>query len=223
MIYCSKGDLENLAVYLLKDYQKEKYGSLTAIDIEDFATEYLKLKIQYAYISGDGETIGMRRDCNIILDISLKAEKMRGCRNFTIAHECAHDIINHQEAYQEYVVKHRNLYENQARNESFSPEDKWREWQANTVASYLLMPPELLECAYFVFVGDKKIIRYGGRYFISPNIEKLCNMCNFLGVSKKALMIRMEEANMIDDKPFAEMYENGDDLIPGRCFVWPGV
>lgn len=153
--------MKNLAVYILKDYQREKYGSLVAIDIKNFTTEYLKLEIRYAYICSDGETIGMRHGCNIILDISLKAEKMRSCRNFTIAHECAHDIINHQEAYQEYVVEHRKIHECKERNKHHRAEDKWREWQANTVASYLLLP-ELLEYAYFVFVDDKKIIRYGG-------------------------------------------------------------
>lgn len=73
----------------------------------------------------------MRTGNQIILDDRLLDDKKAGERNFTIAHECGHDLINWQDpSYSPQTVVN---YRIKSSGKSLVTEDDFKEWQANVV------------------------------------------------------------------------------------------
>ena len=77
----------------------------------------------------------------IVIDSALAADRCTGCRNFTIAHEAAHQILADlfPNDYGK-AVKCRGHIAYRERNGKPS----WEEWQADTLAAELLMPTFLI-------------------------------------------------------------------------------
>ena len=81
----------------------------------------------------------MPRD--IVIDSSLAADRCTGCRNFTIAHETAHQILADQ--FPNDYGKAANCRGHIAYRER-NGQPSWEEWQADTLAAELLMPTFLI-------------------------------------------------------------------------------
>lgn len=209
MIVGTKQEFEGLAQFVLDDYlasrsQKEMFK---AIDIQDFATNYLRMDISYQEFEPNSRIAGMRIGNQIILDVALSNPSKEGIRNFTVAHECGHELINCQdENYQPNVLTDfRSLLTD--KKKELQTEEDFKEWQANVVAAYLLMPPLLMGWCFYTFARMKKITIYGD-YLMTKNDRGVVNgMKKYLKVSKEALIIRLNQLNMLEFKPIQEYYE----------------
>ena len=150
MIVGTKIEFENLADYILRDYLGSEYESYKPFDVIAFAKDYLKLDISYCEFNPEDNIEGMRTGNQILLDQRLSEPTRVGERNFTIAHECGHDLINWQEP--NYVPDQTINYRIRSQHKELKTENDFREWQANVVASCLLLRPPLVGWALFTFV-----------------------------------------------------------------------
>ena len=135
------------------------------INPEQFANSVLGLNLKMLPLCSDGHILGltvfqrcsftatlgdgtkllevfMPRD--IVIDSSLAADRCTGCRNFTIAHETAHQILADQ--FPNDYGKAANCRGHIAYRER-NGQPSWEEWQANTLAAELLMPTFLINPA----------------------------------------------------------------------------
>lgn len=124
--------------------------------IDQFAKEYLGLEVSFAHLSPDGsicgltayadteyitEEMGVKRTIplrknQILMDTSFiqpgQVQKLCGKRRFTLAHECAHQILFQMEsetAQSAYAKKYsaRTVYSLR----DLKTREDWNEWQAS--------------------------------------------------------------------------------------------
>lgn len=159
MIIGTKIEFENLADFILRDYLGNKYDSYIPFDVQAFAKDYLKLEISYSVFEEEHKIEGLRTGNRIILDHRLQDTSKVGERNFTVAHECGHDIINWQDP--SYVPHQIINYRIKSHHKMLKTENDFKEWQANVVASCLLLRPPLVEWTMFTFTKKEKITVFG--------------------------------------------------------------
>lgn len=161
MIKGTKKEFENLADYILHDYFGEDYDTPKPMDIFSFAENYLKMDVGYIEFAKSNHIIGVRSAGRIYVDKDLQAPEKRGTRNFTVAHECAHEIINWQdENYNPgQLINCREMRE----RKRLVTEEDFNEWQANVVGAYLLMRPTLVGWCMFTFSKKDTLTVFGDR------------------------------------------------------------
>lgn len=213
MIIGTKAEFEQLADFILRDYLGNTYDGYDPLDIQAFAKDYLKLDISYFAFDHDTVIEGMRTGNQIILDDRLLDDKKAGERNFTIAHECGHDLINWQDpTYSPQTVVN---YRIKSSRKSLVTEDDFKEWQANVVASCLLLRPNLVGWSMFTFMRKDKVTVFDEHYLYPEDRYRLRMMACYLGVSQTCLLYRLDRLNMVDHKPFKEY-----DLLTASFFNW---
>ncbi|MCQ2433461.1 MAG: ImmA/IrrE family metallo-endopeptidase [Clostridia bacterium] len=201
----SRNDLEKIADRYIREYYERmeiSESSLLPVLPEFFAEDILNLTVVFLPLSDDGSILGVSsfedfefaivddsgytetRDLSeweIAIDKGLLSPEQSGRCNFTIMHEAAHHILRRLFP-QDYQVK-QIFYRDQR-----SPQD-WIEWQADTLAACLLMPPKLMEqCVKEFEVYQLKTNR---------DYEKFCRLASYLDVSKQALLIRLQHLNLL--------------------------
>lgn len=73
----------------------------------------------------------------------------------------------------------------------------WYEWQADALATALLLPPDALDEAMFVFgLGSK--MKVLSRKYSQYKYDAFCDMAEFLQVSKTTLAFRMEQLGLLE-------------------------
>ena len=155
-------------------------------------------KCSFTVIFGDGTKlvdVFMPRD--IVIDSALAADSCTGCRNFTIAHKAAHQILADlfPNDYGK-AVKCRGHIAYRERN----GQPSWEEWQANTLAAELLMPTFLVNAE----IERARLCLPNGILYKSasdPNYEKILEMARRIGVSWSAIRIRLQQMQVIKGKP----------------------
>ena len=198
MIIGTKAEFEQLADFILRDYLGNAYDGYDPLDIQAFAKDYLKLDISYFAFDPDTGIEGMRTGNQIILDDRLLDDKKAGERNFTIAHECGHDLINWQDpSYSPQTVVN---YRIKSSGKSLVTEDDFKEWQANVVASCLLLRPNLVGWSMFTFMRKDKVTVFDEHYLYPEDRYRLRMMACYLGVSQTCLLYRLDRLNMVDHK-----------------------
>lgn len=202
MIVGTKGEFENLAEFILRDYLGDQYEIYQPFDIQAFAKNYLKLGISYCVFNLEDNIAGMRAGNQIILDARLMDDNRIGERNFTIAHECGHDLINWQDP--SYVPYATTNYRIRHHHKELKTEDDFKEWQANVVASCLLLRPNLVDWTLCTFTQKDKLPVFGDYTFYRQDKLNLRMMSEFLGVSQSCLFYRLERLEMLDRKPLDE-------------------
>lgn len=188
------------------------------INPEQFANSVLGLNLKMLPLCSDGHILGltvfqrcsftatledgtklvevfMPRD--IIIDSALAADRCTGCRNFTIAHEAAHQILADlfPNDYGK-AVKCRGHIAYRERKGNAS----WEEWQADTLAAELLMPTFLINAE----IERVALTLPNGILYKSvsdPNYEKILEMARRIGVSWSAIRIRLQQMQVIKGKP----------------------
>ncbi len=211
----SRRDLERMSFSLLTDYSKKAGKSIERISPEIMAGKVLGLSVNYAHLSKEKNILGLTSfsevdvevfDENyesvwnildgksILVESDLAVYWKTGVRNFTIMHECAHHILKRK--YPEtYGIKRRvHAYEPAVRR----PILDWDEWQADVLASYLLMPLPLVYKGMesFDMKGSMENLDYKQK-----QIEKykFGDLCDRLGCSPKALSIRFNQMGLDGD------------------------
>lgn len=113
----SKEDIEGIGENFMRDFCPEALTTPRPTDIEGFVELYLKLKLDYQYLSNDGRYLGMtvfndtdkviiynpeRKEADylhadartVIIDNTLLAEDQAHRYRFTMGHEGGHDIFH---------------------------------------------------------------------------------------------------------------------------------
>lgn len=217
MLTLSQGFIEELTLKLLTDYYGTEKFPLHGIDVDDFATKYMKMKVRYANLDcGNNEILGVTAydktdillDENdpksiihidsdtIILNSSLSSPEKRGRRNFTLAHECGHQAI--------YLLEPiRVSYSCRIAGKKYSlrdlrTENDWSEWQANTFSAAFLMPRYLIEYFFYITKHAPKVVIYPGGNLLRSERQFIKQMADFFGVSRTAMLIRLKQLQLTE-------------------------
>ena len=196
--------------------------------IDQFAKEYLGLEVSFAHLSPDGsicgltayadteyitEEMGVKRTIplrknQILMDTSFiqpgQVQKLCGKRRFTLAHECAHQILFQMEsetAQSAYAKKYsaRTVYSLR----DLKTREDWNEWQANVLGAAILMPQREIDLAVAYYARGRKLISYDGTYAYWDKVA-LDRICQQFGVSKTAAVIRLKQLGHLETRPYSE-------------------
>jgi len=220
----SQRQLEEIAASTTKDFNRFFFGdeadkpdrSALPTPIDQFAKNYLGLRVSFARLSPDGSicgvtayadteykitelgitrTLALKRN-QVILDESfiLSGNVQRLCakRRFTLAHERAHQILFQLESEEvktscEMKYSARTAY---TPRELKTRED-WNEWQANVLGAAILLPQKEVDLAMCQF-AKTPLINYEGRYSYGDHLT-LRLFCRLFGVSKTTASIRLRQ------------------------------
>lgn len=199
--------------------------------IDQFAGDYLRLDVSFENLSSDGSLCGLTayedteyaieengvsriislKRNQVLLDSSFIApgnvKQLCGKRRFTLAHECAHQLLFQLES-DEAKDACRKLY---AERRIYSLRDlksneDWNEWQANALGAAILMPQSEIDLAMWRFASMNPIQNYEG--WLSERDRIIVKMmCETFGVSKAALLIRLRHLGHLEDFPYSEYKE----------------
>ena len=183
----SQRQLEEIAASTTKDFNRFFFGdeadkpdrSALPTPIDQFAKNYLGLRVSFARLSPDGSicgvtayadteykitelgitrTLALKRN-QVILDESFicsgNVQRLCAKRRFTLAHECAHQILFQLESEEvraacEMKYSARTAY---TPRELKTRED-WNEWQANVLGAAILMPQKEIDFAAWYFIPE---------------------------------------------------------------------
>ena len=219
----SRVDIEEIAERVLNEYRKLpeiKDRELYRIDPDVLLTRVLNLNIEYAHLSSDESILGLTSfdevdvlvydetdeeyilcldGKTVVIEMSLQTDisKLGRC-NFTKTHEGAHQVFKIMFP-KEYgvVTTSERLHFYKTETDNLKPIQDWEEWQANTLASALLLPKDLVQKGMFLFgFGDK--ISCVNRFYYQDVYKRFSMLSEYLGVSKKALAIRMKYLGLLD-------------------------
>ena len=221
MAYLSKEDIERIAEGVICQYKAHylpERRMCYMVDATELA-EMLGFTIEYVYITRDGSILGQTSSGRIWTEIFddnmnkfffeldgstilvekrlLNSPKFAGRKNFTIAHEIAHQIINRR--YPEvYEAENRTFCDYRR---SVKPKKKivdWHEWQADALAAALLLPRDAVQDSMFMFgLGEK--MKLLSRKYSDTRYKYFCDMADYLQVSRTALSYRMEQLGLLDN------------------------
>jgi len=84
--------------------------------------------------------------------------------------------------------------------------EDWNEWQANALGAALLMPQAEINRAMRFFAQNRTLISYEGRFSYADKLA-LSLLCQALGVSKSAAVIRLRQLGYLEERPYAEFVD----------------
>lgn len=202
------------------------YAQATPID--QLAGDYLGLRVSFAHLSDDGSICGLTaytdteyastcrgvtrliplKANEILLDSSFmepgQVKARCGKRRFTLAHECAHQLLFQMES-DEAQRSHKEAYSPRTAYSlrDLKTREDWNEWQANALGAALLMPQREIDRAMRYLTQGRKLINYGGCFNYGDRTT-LSQLCQTLGVSKSAAVIRLRQMGYLEDRPYEE-------------------
>ena len=231
MKYLSRNDLETIGGRVIAAYKRLPAISgqaLERVDIDHLCQELLGLRIDYARLSLNGEKIGLTSSCDIgvevfpedpssteeqyyMLDgktILIESDLMKeganiGRRNYTVSHESCHHILKmlfpHDYGAQASGRSVHCCYRSNRGN------GDWEEWQVETLAAMILLPPECVVRSMEQF-GLGTQMRLLNRVFAPADYKKFEEMASFMGASKTALSIRMMQLGLLKRNDLSDPY-----------------
>lgn len=175
--YIKKEQLDDIAYIYLKKYAPEVLLSPQKLDVNLFA-EKLGLTIQSGkHINKNimgriyfKETKSIHQDNRInvipgktiVINENNPYIKYKGCKSYTIAHECVHWLLHRNIFKLENILRKNNkMYINCITNGSAEADIdniNWMEWQANSLAPRLLMPAEQFKVKVNQLIEHYKLI-----------------------------------------------------------------
>lgn len=208
--------------------EEKEYIQPTPID--QLASRYLGLEVSFAPLSQDGSVCGLTtyadtkftiekggvpciiqlKENEVLLDSSFiqpgQVKKLCGKRRFTLAHECAHQILFQLESDEGKSSCRKSYSPRQTYSlRDLKTKEDWNEWQANVLGAALLMPEKEMELAMWQFAKGRMLQNYDGLFPGSDRIV-LTRLCQCFGVSLSAVVIRLRDLDYIRDHPRAELF-----------------
>lgn len=196
--------------------------------IDQFAREYLGLNVSFAYLSEDGSICGLTAytdteyivedrgfQCKIplhrnevLMDRNFiepsQIRKLCGKRRFTLAHECAHQILFQMETDKIREACRRKYSARTAYSlRELKTREDWNEWQANVLGAAILMPQREIDLAVAYYARGRKLVSYDGTYAYWDKVA-LDMICQQFGVSKTAAVIRLRQLGHLETRPYSE-------------------
>lgn len=216
----SRADLEKIAQDIVQRYKQAKVPEKHLcynVDPAELAS-LLGFTVDYQYLTRDGSILGKTAsgrmwitvfdsdkteilyeldDRTILIEKRLLfSPRNVGRKNFTIAHELAHQIIN-RTFPETGGVECRVFCDYRRSVQPRKVERDWHEWQADALAAALLLPPDAISDAMFLFgLGDK--MKVLSRKYAQNHYVRFCDMAEFLQVSRTALAYRMEQLGLLE-------------------------
>jgi len=203
-------------------------GFIQATPIDQLARDYLGLSVSFTRLSSDGsicgltaytdteyhiEGMGVKRTISlkqnqVLMDESFiqpgQVRKLCGKRRFTLAHECAHQILYQLESDEAKVAYKKRYAERTVYSlRDLKTREDWNEWQANALGAAILMPQREIDLAMWRFTCGRPLTSYEG-WFVYKDKLALSLICSTLGVSKSAAVIRLRHLGYIEDRPYLE-------------------
>lgn len=215
----SRNDIEQIAERILAIYTEayvpEKHLFYQVVPEE--LAEVLGLEVDYQILSLDGTILGVtapdeqcvtvydrKQECyyyldgnTILIDTRLcVSPKTIGRKNYTLAHEIAHQIL--YKAFPDaYTSANRIMFDYRRTPNSRPKVTNWTEWQADALAAALLLPKDaILEGMFLVGLGEH--ISTLSRKFTPNKYDSFCQLAKALGASQSALAYRMEQLGLLD-------------------------
>ena len=217
----SRDDIEKIAEHVVQEYKKKyvpERHMCYMVDATELA-EMLGFNIEYVYITRDGSILGQTSSGRVWTTIYddnmnqlffeldgttilvekrlLESPRIAGRKNFTIAHEVAHQIIN-REYPEMYGTQNRIFCDYRRSVKPKRVEKDWHEWQADALAAAMLLPLDALQDSMFMFgLGDK--MKMLSKKYSDTKYEFFCKMADYLQVSRTALSYRMEQLDLLEN------------------------
>lgn len=217
MAYLSRNDIERIAGPIIQRYKQAfvpEHHLCYTVDPVQLAA-LLGYQIEYVHITKDGSILGetsARNTWTTVYDADMNevlflldgrtilieerlliSPRNIGRRNFTIAHELAHQIINH--LFPEMYGSQNHTFCDYRR--ASKPVTDWYEWQADALAAALLLPPDAVRDGMFICgLGEK--MRLLSRKYSETNYHRFCDMADYFQVSRTALAYRMEQLGLLE-------------------------
>ena len=205
----TKLDIEKLSRRVLVNYLRQLDSPPERIDPIDFSERMLGLRFKATNLLLGKNILGLTSLADIEITVSydngqtqvlvldgktayIDRQLMdignRGRLNFTMMHEAAHHLLG-----MSLPKERQHIMCRAARTETFDR----IEWQANIMASCLLMPRELVRKT-MQELGLGKKSRQANKIYLASDYSKLSRMAEKLGVSKTALSIRLNQLGLMD-------------------------
>lgn len=207
--------------------QDEKLPFPRATPIDQLARDYLGLTVSFAKLSKDGSICGLTayadteytveeegvirkiplKQNQVLLDESFiqpgQVRTLCGKRRFTLAHECAHQILYQMESDDVRLACRKKYAARSAYSlRDLKTREDWNEWQANVLGAAMLMPQKEIDLAMWLFNGSKKLKSYEGHFSYHDKMV-LTMLCAQLGVSKAAAVIRLRQLDYLEDLSYS--------------------
>lgn len=227
----SQKNIEEIAVAVIRDFQKSFFGSeaddparfALPTPIDQFASDYLNLKVSFQKLSSDGSIYGLTayvdteyqievdgsqrsiflKTNDVVLDKSFiepeNIRKLCGKRRFTLAHECAHQILFQLDADDRKIACHKRPEVRKKGSRVLRTQEDWNEWQANSLGAAILMPQSEVDRAMWFINSRKPLTCYGWRFYNKDQV-KIDTFCGVFGVSRSAAAIRLEQLGYLNRK-----------------------
>ena len=227
----SQKNIEEIAVAVIRDFQKSFFGSeaddparfALPTPIDQFASDYLNLKVSFQKLSSDGSIYGLTayvdteyqievdgsqrsiflKTNDVVLDKSFiepeNIRKLCGKRRFTLAHECAHQILFQLDADDRKIACHKRPEVREKGSRVLRTQEDWNEWQANSLGAAILMPQSEVDRAMWFINSRKPLTCYGWRFYNKDQV-KIDTFCGAFGVSRSAAAIRLEQLGYLNRK-----------------------
>ena len=212
------------SAFFYKDGEMSRRVMPLCTPIDQFASDYLKLNVSFESLSPDGSVCGLTAyedtvySCEmsgvrklipvkrnqVLLDTCFiqpgQVRKLCGRRRFTLAHECAHQILFQLESDENRAAFRKRYAEGACYSlrELKSRED-WNEWHANALGAAILMPRGEVGLAAWRFFPGRRLVCVDGLFsFADRDILEMT--AGIFGVSISALVIRLRHLGYIDDR-----------------------
>ena len=221
-------DIEEIAEQvfaLYKELPEVKDKPVYRVEPELLLEKLLGLKTRYFHMTLDSSVLGLTSygdielffnndlDENsykldgktVLIESDLNDDYHKGRKNFTIMHEGAHHILRITYP-DDYATSSPTVHYHKDNLNNTNKITDWEEWQADALASALLMPKEVVRDGMLLVDLPDKIPLLskacpGGVY------KKFCTLAEFIGVSKKALAIRLRQLGIVVKEFIYNPYE----------------
>lgn len=243
MPYLKLSDIEHIAQSVITEYKKLPSVSedpVNRVQPEVLIHELLGLKMEYHQLSRSGcilgvtacEKVGVKifdkpqnpeyyflDGKTVLIDTCLIADGANvGRLHFTQIHEASHQIFRllFPKEYMAGGARRRKLH--YCTPPSYHYNDYWEEWRTNILTSDILMPIDMLMENMEVF-GIGGGIRMLNKVFAPDDYEKFSKVAELMGVSKRALAIRLKRLGLLAkdylQNPYAliEVVPDDDEMI----------
>ena len=202
-------------IQFMKDYYDLRYedGENHFVDetaYQEKQSEQSKMEDQLMEMVGGSESNDVVLDKSFIEPENIR--KLCGKRRFTLAHECAHQILFQLDSDDRKIACHKRPEVRGNGSRVLRTQEDWNEWQANSLGAAILMPQSEVDRAMWFINSRKPLTCYGWRFYDSDQV-KIDTFCGVFGVSRSAAAIRLEQLGYLNRK---KDYEYRDPLE-----VWP--
>lgn len=217
-LYLSRDDIEAIAIEVTELYKTAKVPQrhlMYSVDLVELA-DMLNLSVDQQRLSYDGTILGMTApDAQLVSIIGPNSERylypldgktilvesrlwdnprLIGRRNFTLAHEIAHQIL-YQRFPEAYGIDNRILCDYRRSGRRVT---NWHEWQADALGAAIFLPKDAILDGMFLCNLGEHLQTLSKKY--TPNkYENFCHLAELLQASQAALAFRMEQLGLLEN------------------------